>query len=334
MCKRAGDTAHGCGFQHGEKDLPGEHRQPDPLQIVGFRPLHQPGFGERAGPPRWDRRAGRSERDRQQQPALAMIEPDVPQRRRRGIYILPNLFTTATLFGGFYAVIAALNGDFTAAAIAVAVAMVADSLDGTIARLTGTASDFGKEYDSLCDMVAFGLAASVVVYTFSLQYLAEYKWLGGKLGWVTAFAYTACAALRLARFNVLATRGEAKGAFFGLPSPAAAALVIGFVWATHDLNIKGRVLVVPALVITWAAALLMVSNFRFMSLKQLRIAEHVPFRYLLLFMGVFALFLLDPPRIFFLVFLVYAGSGPVMAIYRRTRRPVVAETATREPPAL
>lgn len=260
--------------------------------------------------------------------------PDAGPRRRRGIYLLPNLFTTATLFGGFYAVIAALNGDFTAAAMAIGAAMVADSLDGTIARLTGTASDFGKEYDSLCDMVAFGLAASVVVYTYSLQYLADYKWLGGKLGWVTAFAFTACAALRLARFNVLAARGEAKGAFFGLPSPAAAAVVVGFVWAMHDLNIKGQVLVIPALIITWAAALLMVSNFRFASLKQVRIAEHVPFRYLLLFMGIFALFLLDPPRIFFLVFLVYAASGPVMAIYRRTRKPAAETPPGREPPGL
>lgn len=263
-----------------------------------------------------------------------MDEIDAVQRRRRGIYLLPNLFTTATLFGGFYAVIAALNGDFTSAAIAIAAAMVADSLDGTIARLTNTASDFGKEYDSLCDMVAFGLAASVVVYTYSLQYLVEYKWLGGKLGWVTAFAYTACAALRLARFNVLATRGGAKGAFFGLPSPAAAALVVGFVWAMHDLNIKGKALVIPAIVITWAAALLMVSNFRFISLKQIKVAEHVPFRYMLLFMAIFTLFWIDPPRIFFLVFLGYAASGPVMAIYQRTRKPASGDSPGREPPVV
>ena len=263
-----------------------------------------------------------------------MDETELPSRRRRGIYLLPNLFTTATLFGGFYAVIAAVNGEFTAAAIAVAAAMVADSLDGTIARLTHTASEFGKEYDSLCDMVAFGLAASVVIYIFSLQYLADYKWLGGKLGWVTAFAYTACAALRLARFNVLASRGEAKGSFFGLPSPAAAAVVVGFVWAMHDWGIKGKPLVVPAMIITWGAAILMVSNFRFVSLKQLKLAERVPFRYILLAMGIFGLFMLDPPRIFFLVFLGYALSGPVMAIYRRTRKPAVAMPADREPPSV
>ena len=144
-------------------------------------------------------------------------------KRRRGIYLLPNLFTTGTLFGGFYAIIASMRGDFSSACIAVVVAMVADSLDGLIARKTNTASDFGKEYDSLCDMVAFGVAASLVSYNWALHMLAEYKWLGGKLGWVIAFTYTACAALRLARFNVLATRGGAKGAFFGLPSPGAAA---------------------------------------------------------------------------------------------------------------
>jgi CDP-diacylglycerol--serine O-phosphatidyltransferase len=135
-----------------------------------------------------------------------MDEESIPRRRRRGIYLLPNLFTTGTLFGGFYAIIAAMRGHFSIAAIAIFAAMVADSLDGFIARKTHTASDFGKEYDSLCDMVAFGLAASLVMYSWSLHYLSEYRWLGGKLGWVAAFLYAACAALRLARFNVLGRR--------------------------------------------------------------------------------------------------------------------------------
>src|SRR5689334_20274796 len=126
---------------------------------------------------------------------------ELPKRRRRGIYLLPNLFTTGTLFGGFYAIVSAMQDHYSQACIGIFIAMVADSLDGYIARKTNTASDFGKEYDSLCDMVAFGVAASLVMYSWSLHYLSEYKWLGGKLGWVIAFTYTACAALRLARFN-------------------------------------------------------------------------------------------------------------------------------------
>ena len=259
---------------------------------------------------------------------------DNPQRRRRGIYLLPNLFTTATLFGGFYAVISAVNGQFDNASYGILAAMVADALDGRIARLTNTASDFGKEYDSLCDMVAFGLAASFVMYAFSLHHLSAYKWLGGQLGWVTAFAYTACAALRLARFNVLASRGEAKGDFFGLPSPAAAAVVAGFVWAMHDMGVQGRSVMIPAIIITWGAALLMVSNIRFASFKQFKLAERVPFRYFLVAVGVFALFLVAPPQIFFLMFFGYALSGPGLWLYRRTRQGPAAAAGGREPPSL
>jgi CDP-diacylglycerol--serine O-phosphatidyltransferase len=246
---------------------------------------------------------------------------EAPGRRRRGIYLLPNLFTTGTLFGGFYAVIAAMNGDFSNAAVAIFVAMVADSLDGFIARKTNTASDFGKEYDSLCDMVAFGVAASLVIYSFSLHYLAEYRWLGGKLGWVAAFAYTACAALRLARFNVLATRGGAKGSFYGLPSPGAAAVVSGFVWVAHTYGLSGEMLVIPATIITLGTAALMVSNIRFFSLKNLKLTERVPFRYIVFVIGVLALFSINPPLIFFLLFFAYALSGPISAIWRRTRKP-------------
>ncbi len=251
---------------------------------------------------------------------MADIDDLLPQRRRRGIYLLPNLFTTATLFGGFYAVISAVNGKFEHASYGILGAMVADALDGRIARLTKTASDFGKEYDSLCDMVAFGLAASFVMFEYSLSHLSAFRWLGGQLGWVTAFAYTTCAALRLARFNVLASRGETKGDFFGLPSPAAAAVVVGFVWSMSELDVQGRYLVVPAMIITWGAAILMVSNIRFASFKQVKLAERVPFRYLLFALGMFALFLMYPPHTFFIAFLCYALSGPGWALYRRTAR--------------
>ena len=258
-------------------------------------------------------------------------------RRRRGIYILPNIFTTLTLFGGFYAVVAAMNEKFSAAAIAIGAAMIADSLDGFVARLTGTASDFGKEYDSLCDMVAFGAAASIVMYSFSLHHLSEYEWLGGKLGWLTAFAYTSCAALRLARFNVLAARGGTKGAFFGLPSPAAAALVVGFVWAFNEAGFRGRGLVIPATILTLLAAVLMVSNFRFFSLKQLRLTGRVPFRYFVFALGIALLFLIFPTHwIVFLGFLAYALSGPSMALVRRLRHEPAPAAAVegREPPTV
>lgn len=244
-------------------------------------------------------------------------------KRRRGVYLLPNLFTTGTLFGGFFAIVSGMNGEFEVAAIAIFIAMICDSLDGLVARKTNTASDFGKEYDSLCDMVAFGVAASLVMYSFSLHYLSEYKWLGGKLGWVAAFTYTACAALRLARFNVLASRGGAKGVFFGLPSPGAAAVVTGFVWAADDMGLRGEKLVIPAAILTIGAAALMVSNMRFFSLKAIKLTERVPFRYIVFAVAVLALFSINPPLIFFLLFFSYALSGPIGAVYRRFRKPAL-----------
>jgi CDP-diacylglycerol--serine O-phosphatidyltransferase len=269
---------------------------------------------------------------------MADMDPEDTSRRRRGIYLLPNGLTTLTLIGGFYAIVAAMNNKFAEAAFAIGGAMIADSLDGMVARMTHTASDFGKEYDSLCDMVAFGVAASIVMYTFSLSYLAEHQWLGGKLGWVTAFAYTSCAALRLARFNVLASRGGTKGAFFGLPSPAAAALVVSFVWAFTEAGWQGRELVIPATVLTWFAAALMVSNFRFFSIKQMGLADRVPFRYFVIALGVLILFLVFPTHwVMFLGFLTYALSGPTMAAWRRFRRDPAAAPETdepREPPSL
>lgn len=249
-----------------------------------------------------------------------MDESVTDKKRRRGIYLLPNLFTTGTLFGGFYAIIAGMQGHYTLAAIAIFAAMVCDSLDGLIARKTNTASDFGKEYDSLCDMVAFGVAASLVMYSWSLHHLAEYKWLGGKLGWVAAFMYCACAALRLARFNVLATRGGAKGNFFGLPSPAAAAVVVGFVWAADEFGYDGETLLLPATLITIGSAALMVTNFRFFSIKSLKLTERVPFRYIVFVILILVLFAIKPPLIFFLVFFSYAMTGPVGALSRRMRR--------------
>lgn len=249
------------------------------------------------------------------------MDPSEPPRlRRRGIYLLPNLFTTVTLFGGFYGVVMAMSGRFHNAAMGVLAAMIADALDGRIARMTNTSTDFGKEYDSLCDMVAFGVAASLVVFAFSLHHFSEYHWLGGRLGWVLAFTYTACAALRLARFNVLTAISGGSKDFFGLPSPAAAGLVTFFVWATYDAGYTGEEMLPIAGPLTLITGLLMVSSFRYNSFKKLNLGGRMRFVPFAAVIGMLALVLIDPPRILFMVFLLYALSGPATALVQRVRR--------------
>ncbi len=242
-------------------------------------------------------------------------------KRRKGIYLLPNLFTTATLFGGFYAIVASIRGQFEAAAVAVFAGMFADALDGRVARLTNTQSDFGKEYDSLADLVTFGLAASLMIYTWSLQHLDGQLWLGGKIAWLVAFIYVAATALRLARFNVYAALDGDKGYFFGLPSPTAAALTVGFVWVAEDFGLSGEALGLPALVVTLCAALLMVSNVRYRSFKDLKLSERVPFAHVLIMVSLFVLIAADPPLVLFSFALLYSLSGPVLAVrdWRRRR---------------
>lgn len=242
--------------------------------------------------------------------------------RRRGIYLLPNLFTTGTLFAGFYAIIAATQGHFHAASIAIFAAMLTDILDGRVARLTHTESDFGIQYDSLADLVAFGLAAGLVAYLFSLQEFGDIDLLGGKLGWLAAFFYMASAALRLARFNVGRGGLSEKAVFWGLPSPAAAGLLVGFVWVVHDFGADGENMLIPVFVLTVTAGALMVSNIRYSSFKDLNLRERVPFTYILLVLLIFVLVSLDPPRVLFGAFLAYAVSGPAMAVvrWRRKRR--------------
>ena len=243
-------------------------------------------------------------------------------KRRKGIYLLPNLFTTATLFGGFYAIVAAMRGRYSEAAIAVFAAMFADALDGRVARLTNTQSDFGKEYDSLADLVTFGLAAALMIYIWSLQYLTGALWLNGKVAWLVAFIYVSAAALRLARFNVYTAAPGDKGLFFGLPSPTAAALTVGFVWAAHDFGFSGEEMAVYSLIITITAALLMVSNVPYRSFKDLKLSERVPFAYVLGIVCLFVLIAVDPPRIFFGFALVYTASGPLLLLHRLWRRRV------------
>lgn len=254
-----------------------------------------------------------------------------PAARRRGIYLLPNLFTTGTLFGGFYAIVMAMNGRFEAACVGVLVAMVADGLDGRVARLTNTSSDFGKEYDSLCDMVAFGVAPAILMYAFSLRYLADYPWFGGKVGWVIAFAYCACAALRLARFNVLAAIASSNKDFYGVPSPSAAAVVTFFVWSCVDdsrslfvwlsgrVPIDGRDVLALAAPLTLVTALSMVSSIRYNSFKKLD-SGRMRFMSFAAVVGMLALIAIDPPRMLFLLFFAYALSGPISALLRRSRR--------------
>lgn len=244
---------------------------------------------------------------------------DRPRRRRRGIYLLPNLITTLTLFFGFYAVVAALSGAYELAAIAVLVAMVMDGLDGRVARLTGTQSDFGVQYDSIADMVSFGVAPALVVYAWALADLGDLGTVWGKLGWLGAFIFTACAGLRLARFNTQAGVAD-KRYFQGLPSPAAAAVLAGLVWAGDRLDFAGWPLGIPTLIITVAAGVLMVSNVRYDSFKEIDFRYRVPFVAIVLGVMAVALMSLHPPTVLFGLALIYMVSGPVLTVLRRRRR--------------
>ncbi len=238
------------------------------------------------------------------------------QRRRRGIYLLPNLFTTAALFSGFYAIVAGMGGRFEPAATAIFVAMILDGLDGRVARLTNTQSDFGVQYDSLSDMIAFGIAPSLVVYLWSLSSL-------GKLGWLAAFFYTAAAALRLARFNTQAKVVD-KRYFQGLPSPTAAAVVAGMIWVGVDFDIDGRHVAWLACLLTVVSAGLMVSNVRYKSFKDLDLKGRVPFVAVLAIVLVFVFISIHPPNTLFGLALVYTLSGPFMTLtglrHRRASR--------------
>jgi CDP-diacylglycerol--serine O-phosphatidyltransferase len=237
-------------------------------------------------------------------PRKALMNPEL---RRRGIYILPNLFTTAALFAGFFAIVQAMNARFEIAAVAIFVAMVFDGLDGRVARLTRTQSAFGAEYDSLSDMVSFGAAPSLVVYEWALKGL-------GKLGWIAAFIYCAGAALRLARFNTNLDVID-KRYFQGMPSPAAAALVAGLVWVFIDNNWSGEEARWYACTLTIFAGVTMVSNIRYYSGKDINLRKSVPFIVVAAFALAFALVSSYPPGVLFMLFLGYALSGYVMGAW-------------------
>jgi len=230
---------------------------------------------------------------------------------RKGIYILPNLFTTAALFAGFYAIVQAMNGQFEYAPIAIFIAMIMDGMDGRVARWTHTESDFGAQYDSLSDMVSFGLAPALVMYEWALSGL-------GKLGWLAAFLYAAAAALRLARFNIQ-TGGDTRY-FIGLPSPSAAALIAGMVWVLHAYGVPGKEVSFIALGFTVFAALSMVSNIRYHSFKHINVKDRVSFMAVIAIVLIFVLISLDPPQVLFMGFLAYAVSGPLFASFRLVQR--------------
>lgn len=262
-------------------------------------------------------------------PLLDDIDEPPLRPRRKGIYILPNLFTLAALFGGFYAVVMAMNDRFDLASVGVFCAMVLDSLDGRVARMTNTQSDFGAQMDSLSDMVSFGAAPALIVYEWALRGL-------GKLGWIAAFVYCAGAALRLARFNTNIAVVD-KRFFQGLPSPAAAALVTGFIWLMDDSGFKpsGSVdwLAWTAFGFTLYAGLTMVTNVPFYSFKDVSFKRTVPFIVIVAIALFIAVINLHPPLVLFSLFVFYGVSGYVVYVWRKRKgRPVtVFATSTHEP---
>lgn len=222
--------------------------------------------------------------------------------QRRGVYLLPNLFTTGALFGGFYAIVSGMNGNFAHAALAIFAAQILDGFDGRVARLTNTASAFGSEYDSLSDMVSFGLAPAIVLFSWGLEPL-------GKFGWAAAFVFVTCAALRLARFNTQIGTSD-KRYFTGLASPPAATLMASGVWCGSEIELTLPVSIFAALV-TIMVGLLMVSNLKYQSFKGIDDGRRVPFVSMLITLSVFIAVIIDPPRVLFTLAFLYALSGPI-----------------------
>jgi len=249
------------------------------------------------------------------------VSEDGRKVRRRGIFLLPNLLTTGALFAGFFAVISAMNGQFHNACMAILAAMILDGLDGRVARLTNTQSAFGAEYDSLSDLVAFGLAPALICFSWALSSL-------GTLGWTAAFFYVACAALRLARFNMqLGTVN--KRIFVGLASPAAAGLVVFMVWAADEYAVEvTTAIALLAALVTLLAGFLMVLNVHYYSFKDMDFKNRVPFFVILMVILLFVIISWDPPVVLFITAVLYAASGPVTKFYfYRKKRKATASAA-------
>jgi CDP-diacylglycerol--serine O-phosphatidyltransferase len=241
------------------------------------------------------------------------------QARGRGVYLLPNLLTTGALFAGFYAIVGAIDGNYQRSAIALLIAMLLDGLDGRVARLTGTESAFGREYDSLSDLVAFGIAPAIIVYQWGLVRLADFGWVWGKIGWLAAFLYAVAAALRLARYNV-SSRSADRRFFEGLPSPSAAALVWSLVWLGDKMEWYGAGAVFLCCAVTAVAGVLMVSRVSFYSFKDVSPRGRVSFTRFFVIPLCFVLIALDPPTVLFAMAATYAASGPVLSLWRWRRR--------------
>ncbi len=248
-----------------------------------------------------------------------MIDEDDPTARPRGVYWLPNLLTTGALFAGFYAIVAAIDLRFDRAGAAVFIAMLFDGLDGRVARWTHTESAFGKEYDSLSDMVSFGVAPAIVTYQWGVARIAEYGMLWRRLGWLVCFFYAAAAALRLARFNSRAATQD-KNYFEGLPSPSAAAIVAASVWLASDQTNTGLPGLILAFLVTASAGALMISRFAFYSFKQVNPGARVRYTYIVLVPLAFILIFLHLPISLLLLFGVYGLSAPSVWLYRKLRR--------------
>ncbi len=230
--------------------------------------------------------------------------------RRRGIYLLPNLLTTAGLFAGFFAIVASMNGRFEAASVAIFIAMIMDGLDGRVARMTDTESSFGAEYDSMADIVSFGMAPALVIYNWALSGQ-------GKLGWLAAFVFVAAGALRLARFNTQVGKSD-KRYFQGLAIPSAAAILAGLVWLGVDLGYtRGDEFGVSIAILTIVLGVLMVSNFRYFSFKTLNLKGKVPFLAILVVVLIFVLIAYHPSAVLFICFFVYALSGPLLTLWQK-----------------
>ena len=244
-----------------------------------------------------------------------------PPARGRGIYLLPNLFTTGGLFAGFFAIIAASQGRYTAACVAIFVAAILDGIDGRVARLTNTQSEFGVQYDSLADLISFGMAPALVMYHWSLVSMKLDGTTLGKVGWLAAFLYAACAALRLARFNSQVAVVD-KRWFIGLASPAAAGLMASFVWTCQTFGWSGEELRYGAWVLTVVAGLLMVSRIRYNSFKGSSTgpkSDRVPFFALLIAVAVLIALWIEPPVTLLVAATLYALSGPLLWFRRRNR---------------
>jgi len=234
--------------------------------------------------------------------------------KHKGIYLLPNLFTTGAMFAGYYSIIAAIQGNFEMACLSIFIAALLDALDGRVARLTNTQSEFGEQYDSLSDLVSFGVAPSLLVFNWSLYHLSTVHPVLGKIGWLAAFIYAVSGALRLARFNTQIGVMD-KAYFQGLPSPAAAAIISSFVWICVDLELVGTDLTYIALPLTVVVGLLMVSRFRYYSFKTIPFKENVSFIWILILVLIFVLLTIKTAWVLFIVFTGYGISGIMITIF-------------------